>query len=372
MALSASGRAGKRAGVGGLETAASLLVAALLGLVAGMLLVWGRAGTSEARGELARGLSQVEVAVKGLELRLLEQGASSQAAFLRDLSEARRALEGLRVAQEERRRLEDELRTSSRRIEAVLAGSQSRGAAGERVLGEALAQFPAGMIERNFKVRGRPVEYALILADGRRLALDSKWPAGDLLERLEVETDPARREALGTELERAVLKKAREAAQYIDPATTLPWAVAALPDAAYSACPRARWEAWRERVLLMPYSLAAPFVLTLHQLHLQYARSLDAERLGSYLKEMERGLDGLEKVLENSVARAAVMAQNAYGESRRLVAGMRAALTALEGPPTSAVPPGELPGLALPLPDEAPWQVAAASESPPVGPSGEG
>jgi len=274
-------------------------------------------------------LERVEGAVRALEQRT----GAAEVAVARDVGEARRALEGLLARAEERKQLEEELRTAARRVEAVLTGSRSRGAAGENILEEALAAFPPGLVERDFRVRGKPVEYALVLAGGRRLAVDSKWPEAALLARLEEETDPGRRAKQVEELERAVVRKAREAAQYIDPAVTVPWAVVAIPDAAFALCRRAPHEAFRERVILIPYSLVSPYLLTLYSLHLHLERSVDRAALLSALARLEQSLNDLDRVLENSLARSATMVSNAYTELRRLAGGMRGALALLEALP---------------------------------------
>lgn len=280
-------------------------------------------------------LARLEGAVRSLEAR----SGAAEAAVARDLGEARRGVAELLAREEARRRLEEELWASARRLEAVLLGSRSRGEAGERVLDEALQAFPPGLIERDFKVRGRPVEFALVLAGGRRLPLDSKWPAAGLLSRLEEERDPVRRAELVEELERAVTRKAREAAQYIDPATTVPWAVAAVPDAAFALCRRAPHEAFRERVVLVPYSLVVPYLLTLYSLHLRLERTVDREALLAALERLERALGELEKVLENSLARGAAMVGNAYADARRLAGEMRSALARLEALPEPLAEP---------------------------------
>lgn len=274
-------------------------------------------------------LARVEGAVRALEQR----SGAAEAAVARDVGEARRVLGELLARQEARQRLEDELWAAARRVEAVLAGARSRGAAGESILAEALAAFPPGLVERDFRVRGKPVEFALVLAGGRRLAVDSKWPAAELLARIEAEADPARRAELVEELERAVARKAREAAQYIDPVATVPWAVAAIPDAAYGLCRRASHEAFRERVILVPYSLVTPYLLTLYSLHLRLERAVDRETLLAALARLEQSLDGLDRVLENSLSRGATMVNNAYGELRRLAGEMRNALVLLESLP---------------------------------------
>jgi DNA anti-recombination protein RmuC len=64
-----------------------------------------------------------------------------------------------------------------RRLSTVLAGGTSKGRAGENVLREHLAELPPGMLVTDFRVNGRVVEFGLLLPDGRRLPVDSKWSA---------------------------------------------------------------------------------------------------------------------------------------------------------------------------------------------------
>ena len=64
-----------------------------------------------------------------------------------------------------------------RRLSTVLAGGASKGRAGENVLREHLAQLPPGMLVTDFRVGGKVVEFGLLLPDGRRLPIDSKWTA---------------------------------------------------------------------------------------------------------------------------------------------------------------------------------------------------
>lgn len=329
-------------------SAEAILALAVITLAA-VLLAGAMAFLFRDLGGMRGALARLEGAVRSLEAR----SGTAEGSLLRDLGEARRAVAELLAREDERRRREEELRASARRVEAVLAGSHSRGGAGENILLEAFRQFPPAMMETNFRVRGHPVEYALVLADGRRLPIDSKWPATDLLARLEEEKDEARRSELLQELERVVARKAREASQYIDPAITLPWAVAAVPDGVFARCRRAHWEAFRDQVLIVPYSMALPFLLAIHSLHLRSAAGLDREGLMAGLETLNRCLDGLERTLENGLARGATMVTNAYAESRRLAGEMRGALARLSvmpavdgavdagaGPALGAVDPG--------------------------------
>src|SRR4029077_589754 len=133
--------------------------------------------------------------------------------------------------------------------------------------------------------------------------------------------------------------KVRDVRQYIDPAATIGFALAAVPDPVFNACRRAHLEAYREGVILMPYSMTIPYVLALFRLHLQYARSIDLENLEGYLQQIDDNVTALDRVLENSIARGSTMIQNAFNDAKRNVGQMRGALAALRAVPQASVAP---------------------------------
>ncbi|MDR7540425.1 MAG: DNA recombination protein RmuC [Armatimonadota bacterium] len=291
---------------------------------------------AQSQTTVQQALTTVQGTLGDLQARLVETGAGIKDHLSRDLQEARRDLQEtrrvideVRTVQAARRQMEDELRQAVGRIEAVMAGRERRGQAGEQMLAAALRQLPASMVEQGFKVNGKTVEFALVLPGGRRLPIDSKWTAGDLLQRLAAAHSGPEADALADEIERCVGRRAREVAQYISPPATLPWAVAAVPDPAYAVCRKAHLEAFRAGVIVLPYSLTLPYLLTLYQMQLQYAGSVDAERLGTALTQMERHLEALDRTLENSVARAITMLENAYGDLKRGTGDLRGTLAGL-------------------------------------------
>jgi DNA recombination protein RmuC len=295
---------------------------------------------SAQQGALSQSLGMLQAAVQGVETKVLESSAGVREAIGKDLSDARIVVERLKVDGEERRRMEEDVQASARRIETVLLGSRTRGAAGENILQDAFRQFPAEMIDMNFRVNGKVVEYALILANGKRLPIDSKWPSPELLDRLgEAMQDPAKEAALVQEIERIMRLKVRDVRQYIDPAATIGFALAAVPDPILNACRRAHLEAYREGVILMPYSMTIPYVLALYRLHLQYARSIDLENLEGYLQQIDDNVTALDRLLENSIARGSTMIQNAFNDAKRNVGQMRGALAALRAAPEVSVSP---------------------------------
>jgi DNA recombination protein RmuC len=256
----------------------------------------------------------------------------SQAAELRErLTQTQTVVEGLRSALTARQPVEDEARASLRRLESVIAGSSTRGAAGENILDEALRHLPPEMLQRNVWVGGKVVELALRLPGGKLLPIDSKWVSSGALEQLaEPALDAQRRAQLTAQVEREVERRVREVSQYIDPATTSPFALAVIPDAAYDVCRGAIVGAHQRHVMVVGYAMALPYLLTLYQLHLQFARSVDMEKLQSALIDVERHLDTLEGVLENKLQRAVTMLQNAYGEGKQVSARIRASAQSVQ------------------------------------------
>jgi hypothetical protein len=328
-----------------------------LGLLAGAVLVYlllRRRPTSSAPDPvmmqalqgLQQGLGELREGVRSLPSAdsmgaLKERLAAVEGRVPLDLSASvhrlQEALTKIETEFRARKELEEQSQAAIRKIEAVLAGAQSRGAAGEVVLAEAFAQFPPEMADTQFKVNGKPVEFALVLPSRKRLPIDSKWLAVKELEQYAAATDPAQRQELLDRIERIVTKKVEEVTKYIDPATTTSMALAAIPDAAYFACRTAHIAAYRQRVLLMPYSLAVPFLLALYNLHVQFARSVDAENLEAYLSQMEAYLSDFEDTLENSVNRGATMVLNAYQELRLRLGEMRGKLAYLRQLPAESL-----------------------------------
>ena len=293
---------------------------------------------SSQQGALTQTIGSLQVAVQGVGTKVLESSAGVRDALGRELSEARVVVERLKVDADERRRMDVEVQASARRIETVLLGSRTRGAAGENILQDAFRQFPPEMIDMNFRVNGKVVEYALVLANGKRLPIDSKWPSPDLLDRLSGDLkDPAQETLVVQEIERVLRGKVREVKQYVDLSCTLGFAIAAVPDPVFNACRRGHLEAYREGVILMPYSMTVPYVLALFRLHLQYARSIDLENLEGYLQQIDDNVAALDRVLENSISRGSTMIQNAFTDCKRNLGQMRGALAALRAMPQAAV-----------------------------------
>ena len=308
-----------------LELLFALLLVCVLAVTAGVAaLVWNlvrRAdGQSRDVAELRSRLERGSVTQDG------------QAAELRErLTQTQSVVEGLRSALAARQTVEDDARASLRRLESVIAGSSTRGAAGEHILEEVLKHLPSEMLQRNVWVGGKVVELGLRLPGGKLLPIDSKWVSSGALEQL---ADPAldaqRRAQLTGQVEREVERRVREVSQYIHPDATSPFALAVIPDAAYEVCRGAIVDAHKRHVMVVGYAMALPYLLTLYQLHLQFARTVDMDKMQSSLIDVERHLDTLENVLENKLQRAVTMLQNAYGEGKQVSARIRASAQSIQ------------------------------------------
>ena len=321
-----------------LELLFALLLVCVLAVTGGVaVLVWSLLRRAEGQA----------MAVAELRGRLETGGLNqeSQASEIRErLSQTQAVVDRLGSALVARQSIEEEARSSLKRLESVMAGSSTRGAAGEHILEEVLKHLPPEMLQRNVWVAGKVVELALQLPGGRLLPIDSKWVSSDALEQLaQPGLDAPRRAQLTAQVEREVERRVREVSQYIDPAATSPFALAVIPDAAYDVCRAAIVGAHRRHVMVVGYAMALPYLLTLYQLHLQFARTVDMEKLQSALIDVERHLDTLEGILDNKLQRALTMLQNTYTEGKQVSSRIRSAAqsvqTAETGPSEASTEP---------------------------------
>ena len=238
---------------------------------------------------------------------------------------AHRALAEVKAIEHARTSQLDRAADSLRRLELIVAGSSTRGRAGENVLARALGQLPPDMLEANATFGGRVVEYALRLPGGRLLPIDSKWTSVAELERLEAADEPEERRRLGELVAREVRARARDLGKYLDPERTLALAVLAVPDSVLGAAPHAQSEGWRDGVLVVPYSLALPFVLGLYRLAVRYGAAPDAEELQARLVQLDESLRRVDEEVEGRLSRAIAQAANARDALRGEVAQARRA-----------------------------------------------
>jgi len=251
-------------------------------------------------------------------------------AIRHNLDTTLRAVEGIKQQHGESQKRETENFQSLKRLESVIAGSKQKGIAGENILKEALSIFPPEMIETNFKVRGKEVEFGLVLSDKKVMPIDSKWPSTELLEAVTKEEDPVKLERLMHRVQKEVSKRVSEISQYLDPNTTTPWAIGAIPDSMYSLCRDAHHSAYSKNVILVSYSMLLPYLLMFFSLHLQYSSSIDMENLAHYLIDIKRNTEQMGEILENRVERARALLSSASDEYRQILGSLKGSLSSIE------------------------------------------
>jgi len=251
------------------------------------------------------------------ELRsLTNQLASATVSMRAELNQARTDLSALhanaRTRQEEERRMADSLR----RLETVIAGTQSKGAAGENIVEAVFARLPVEWQARNFSVGGRPVEFGLKLPNGLVLPIDSKWAATNLLEQFLSSEVVEEQQKLKRDIENAVVAKAREVRKYIDPSVTLNFGLAVVPDAVYDLSFGVLPDVFQLGVVLVSYSMLVPYLMLVFQTVLRSDQSVDLYRLEAYIQTVQTSTEAIQEELDGRFARAMTMLSNSRDDIR--------------------------------------------------------
>ncbi|RMD66750.1 DNA recombination protein RmuC, partial [Candidatus Pacearchaeota archaeon] len=230
----------------------------------------------------------------------------------------------------ERKELERQTAESIKRLEAILAGTQSKGAAGERIVEQVFSKLPAEWQVRNFRINGRVVEFGLRLPNGLVLPIDSKWPSSDLVDKFARSEIPEEQIILKREIEKVVLRKAQEARKYVDPSQTLPFAVIVVPDAVFELSIGVHAESVRIGVAILSYSMFVPYLLLVFHTILKSSQSFDIQALATYLESVNKSLGQIQEEIEGRFSRALTMLNNSRDAVRAHLQQANASLIALE------------------------------------------
>jgi DNA recombination protein RmuC len=312
----------------------------------------GSAALTQLHGELSR-LARVQDELRtelqrGREASLLQLAEATQG-IRGEIGHAQRALAEVKALEQGRARQMEQAADSLRRLETVVAGSSTRGAAGENILARALRQLPPDLLDVNVAFGSKIVEYALRLPGGRVLPIDSKWTSVASLERLEGAEDPQDRRRLCEQVGRELRARIRDMGKYLDPERTLSLGLLAVPDAVCAVAPEAQGEAYREGVLVVPYSLALPYVLALYRLTIRFGGAVDTDQLAARVRGLEEDLRKASEELEGRLSRALVQLENSRAALRDHIGDARHAterlLPTVESERVSPARAAELPEL---------------------------
>jgi DNA recombination protein RmuC len=264
--------------------------------------------------------------------------AESTAAIRSELSRARSDLTELHSQAHQSRETERQVSESIRRLEAIIAGTHSKGAAGENILELVFSQLPPEWQVRDFRVAGKPVEFGLRLPNHLVLPIDSKWTSTHLLEQFAAAEIVEEQQQIKHQIEEAVLVRAREVRKYIDPSLTVNFGVAVVPDAIYDLCGGIQAEVFRLNVVLVSYSMFIPYLLLVFQTMLKAGQTLDIQRLDAYLQSALDNLTILQEELDGRFSKAMTMLSNSRDEMRTHLSKLGGSLVGLQ---TSASRPEE-------------------------------
>ena len=286
--------------------------------------------TSQNVNSLASGITETKTLAQGIKDSTHSMGQL--------VLKTRNDLTELQTQTKARHDQEQKTARSIERLEVIIAGTPSKGTAGENILDVVFAKLPAEWQVRDLRIDNKPVEFALRLPNGLLVPIDSKWAATSLVEQYSNCEDPDEQKRLRLRIEEAVLRKAKEVKKYIDPKITATFGIAAVPDAVYDLCAAVQVEAYRSNVLLIGYSMFLPYLLLIFQTILKAERNLNLEEIESYLKNTREGLDTLQKELEGRMAGALKMLNNSRVDMSMTVSKLSGGLAELQAGPSAPQP----------------------------------
>ena len=237
-----------------------------------------------------------------------------------------------------RQEIEQRTNESISRLEAVIAGTQTKGSAGENVVELVFTKLPVEWQVRNFTVNGKTVEFGLKLPSNLIVPIDSKWPATNVIEQFTSTEDLEERKRLKGEIEKSIMQKAKEVNKYIDPNITMPFGIAVVPDAVYDLSASVQTDVFQLNVVLVSYSMFVPYLLLVVQTALKTMGSVDIQRLDAFLQQVQTSMNSLQEELDGRFARAMTMLSNSRDDMRAHISKASGGITSLQISATASAP----------------------------------
>jgi DNA recombination protein RmuC len=219
-------------------------------------------------------------------------------------------LNGLSEKISSRQTSDQQTAESIKRLENIIAGTHTKGAAGENVIELFFSLLPADWQVRNFQVGHKVVEFGVRLRNNLVLPIDSKWPATNLLEQFLSSSDLSDKQRLKNDIEKAVLQKVKEVKKYIKSEVTTNFAIAAVPDAIYDLTSAVQVEALKSDIVLIAYSMFFPYILLIYKTITEPSADIDFQKLNNYLEDAKKNLTTIQEELEGRFSNALTMLNN--------------------------------------------------------------
>ena len=271
---------------------------------------------------------QVELTRIAERMSVMERGQSAANQSLAGLGTS---LAEVQAQTKARHELEQRTAGAIQRLESLMAGAQSKGAAGENMLEMALASLPAEWQVRDFRIGNKVVEFGLRLPDGRVLPIDSKWPATALVEELSTCQDLRRIQEIKLQIESVVTAKAREVKKYLDANLTTDYGIAVVPDAVYGLSSAIQVDLYHEHsVMLVSSSSFIPYLLLVFQTVLKASSSIDLDKLFASLKTANDSIRSLQEDMDGRLSKAITMLDNFRSDMRGHLGRLSTGLVGLQ------------------------------------------
>jgi DNA recombination protein RmuC len=265
------------------------------------------------------------------ELKTLTGGLAEAAEAMRsELARAKDDLTQLHTHAKAGQEVDRQIAESVRRLETIIAGTQTKGVAGENLLEVVFSKLPVEWQVRNFTLGGKTVEFGLRLPNSLIVPIDSKWTATNLVEQLVATNEPQEQIKLKKEIEGAVLQKAKEVRKYIDPNVTVNYGVAVIPDAVFELCTSIQVDVFTLGVVLVSYSMLIPYLLLVFHTVLKTGQSIDLHKLEAYIQTVQSEIQEMQDEIDGRLSRGITMVSNSRDDMRAHLSKIGGSITGLQ------------------------------------------
>jgi DNA anti-recombination protein RmuC len=190
----------------------------------------------------------------------------------------------------------------TQRFANILLGPQAKGALGEKILKQQLAQLPHEWIDLNPPYPGgQKVEYALRVPDSRIIPIDSKWTGTEQMDRLGQTTDTEEQNKWKERIAMGVVRRSLEVRKYLDKDRTLGFCIVAVPDAVFEISWGKQAELLAFDIVLVSYSLLIPYILIIVKLFWSSAQSIQSLQLSHVLNSSMARVQQLQELIDNDM-----------------------------------------------------------------------
>ena len=224
----------------------------------------------------------------------------------------------------------EETEALTRRMYNIMIGSYEKGKSGENYLRNMMNELmKIGLVRQNVPIGSKVVEYCVVFSDGKLLAIDSKVVATrDIEDLFDEKTSDKDRDMLRRKIVNGLRRKVGEVCQYIDPQTTLPCSIMAVPDSLVDLSSEIVSDAVRRNVLVAGYSAVPQLIVYFIRIHGFYAIQEDVAELKDRLMTIQQELSELDdNFFANRFDRPLKMLTNATLHARQIISSIRRILS---------------------------------------------